>query len=172
MKEILIIFVCFFGLKNDRYKAADNLIMGKIDTAEVLRKICVDFEYINLHLKSYRKKYNETSEISSEGGVVTGYYDKASLKKIHGIFYGEMGKTEADYYFNDKGLFFIYKKEVFYDKPMYLKDFKVKGAIETRYYINAKKIIKSISKPAGSVVLAYKDMAQEVKQLVNILNSK
>ncbi|WP_316803916.1 hypothetical protein [Pedobacter nototheniae] len=172
MKVILILFVCFLGLNNGNCTGNNNLSKAVIDTPNIIKKIQTDFVNINSRLKFYKKKHKETFEMSAEGGDVTGYYDKGTLKKVHCIYYGEMGKAEVDYYFNEKGLFFLYKREIFYDKPMYQKDFKVKSTIETRYYINEKKIVKSISKPVGSAVLPYKEIEQEVKQIVNILNSK
>jgi len=172
MKLILILFVCFLGFNKGKFTGNNHLVKTVIDTPTIINQIRTNFLAINKHLSQYKKKSRDVSELSAEGGEVIGYYDKNKLKKMHCIFYGEMGKAETDYYFNDKGLFFLFRKETFYDKPMYLKDFKVKGTTETRYYINEKQIIKSISKPIGKAVLVYKDVAEDVKQCVNILNLK
>ena len=110
--------------------------------------------------------------MSTEGGEVIGYYDKNSLKKIHCVFYGETGRAELDYYLNNKGLFFVFRKEIFYDKPMYLKDSKIKSANEIRYYLYGAKVIKSIAKLKTSTILSDQEIGGELKQIISILAEK
>lgn len=171
MKGLLIFLICIFYYSDNTFIAGDNPIKISIDTPGIIKKIQSDFLKINKDLNLYRKKSREAFGFSAEGGNVIGYYDKNTLKKIHCTFYGEMGKTEADYYFNNKGLFFLYKKEVFYDKPMYLKDFKIKNLTEMRYYLYTTKVIKSIAKPNTPKILSYGEIEEELKQILNILNA-
>jgi len=110
--------------------------------------------------------------MSVEGGEVIGYYDKQTLKKIHCIFYGEMGKTEEDYYVNGNGLYFLYRKETFYDKPMYLKDSKVKNTFGTRYYLYDHKLIKAIVRPNASTALSNNKIVGRHKEVLDMLNTK
>jgi hypothetical protein len=143
-----------------------------IDTPTIIKKIQSDFLAINKQLRLYRKKVKDAPDMSAEGGEVIGYYDKNSLKKIHCIFYGETGRAEVDYYLNNKGLFFVLRKEIFYDKPMYLKDSKIKNTVETRYYLHGNKVIKSIVRPNTSAILSYNEIGDGLKQILNILNTK
>ena len=167
---IILITVIFFG--NNTFAADKTSTNHPIDTPAVIKKIRSDFALINKQLSFYQKKTKDVFEMSAEGGEVTGYYNKGVLKKIHCIFYGETGKAEADYYFNSAGLFFLYKKETFYDKPMYLKDFKIKNTTETRYYLNGDQVIRKLAKPIASSTLSYKEIKAELKPIMDILNKR
>ncbi|GAA4198074.1 hypothetical protein GCM10022289_06260 [Pedobacter jeongneungensis] len=172
MKQLLIFLICIVCYNDNGFAIEKNPPKFSIDTSAIIKKIKSDFLAINKQLSLYKKKKRPAFGFSAEGGEVSGYYDKSNLKKIHSIFYGEMGKTEADYYCNNKRLFFLYKKEFSYDKPMYLKDSKVKKTIETRYYLNGDKVIKSIAQPGTSLMLSYDEIKEEFEQIINILNEK
>jgi hypothetical protein len=173
MKGLFFVFlICIFCYAADGFSTHHPSIKTSMDTPAIIKKIQSDYSAINKHLKLYRKKTKDASDMSAEGGEVTGYYDKNSLKKIHCIFYGEMGRAEVDYYLNGEHLFFVFKKEIFYDKPMYLKDFKIKNTVETRYYIHGNKVVKSIAKPSTSTILSYSEIEEGLKQILDILNKK
>ncbi|MGN7986947.1 hypothetical protein ACTJKC_06395 [Pedobacter sp. 22226] len=171
-KRLLALLIAIICSSHNTFSAHKNPINYATDSVAIMKKIKSDFASINKKLKFYKKKKRSAFGFSAEGGEVSGYYDKSNLKKIHCIFYGEMGKTEADYYCNNKRLFFLYKKEFSYDKPMYLKDSKVKKTIETRYYLNGDKVIKSIAQPGTSLMLSYDEIKEEFEQIINILNEK
>lgn len=172
MKGLLVFLICMFCYGAFGFSAHNSSIKISIDTPALIKKIRSDFSAINKQLKLYRKKTRDALEMSSEGGEVTGYYDKNILKKVHCIFYREMGKTEVDYYLNSKGLFFLFRKEIFYDKPMYQKDFKIEHTTETRYYLHGAKVIKSIAKPNTSTILSSNKIKEDLKQVLGILNTK
>lgn len=172
MKGFLIFLICIFCYGADDVSAHYHSIKTLIDTPAIINKIQSDFLAINKHLKLYKKKVKDAPDMSAEGGEVTGYYDKNSLKKIHAVFYGETGRAEENYYLNNKGLFFVFRKEIFYDKPMYLKGSKIKSTVETRYYIHSNKVIKSITKPSTSAILSYSEIWDSLKQILGVLNTK
>jgi len=172
MKGLLVFLICIFCYGVDGFGAHHHSIKTSIDTPAVIKKIQLDFAAINKQLRHYKKKTKDAPDMSAEGGEVTGYYDKNILKKIHCVFYGETGRAEEDYYLNNKGLFFVFRKEIFYDKPMYLKDSKIKSTVEIRYYLYGAKVIKSIEKPKTSTMLSYNEIKEELKQILNILNKK
>lgn len=172
MKGLLLFLICMFFYGVYSFRASHHSFKTSIDTPAVIRQIQSDFSAINKHLKFYRKKTKDAHNMSAEGGEVTGYYDKNILKKIHCTFYGEMGKAEEDYYLNSKGLFFVFRREIFYDKPMYLKDFKIKSTTETRYYLYYGKVIKSIAKLKTSTILSDQEIGGELKQIISILAEK
>lgn len=171
MKRLLICLIALIYSSNV-FAASKSSINYTIDTSAVIRKIQSDFLSINKKLKLYKKKTKDAFGMSAEGGKVTGYYSKGLLKKIHCIFYGETGKVESDYYFNENGLFFLYKKEVFYDKPIYLKDFKTKNIVEIRYYLFDNQIIRKLTKSNTSSVLSFKEIKAELKPIMGVLNEK
>ena len=158
MKGLLVFLICMFCYGINGFGAHHHSIKILIDTPAVIKKIQSDFLAINNQLRLYRKKTRDAPDMSAEGGAVTGYYDKNSLKKIHSIFYGETGRAEVDYYFNSKGLFFVFRKEIFYDKPMYLKDAKIKNTNEMRYYLHRNNVIKSMAKLNTSAILSYNEI--------------
>ncbi|ARS38678.1 hypothetical protein CA265_02890 [Sphingobacteriaceae bacterium GW460-11-11-14-LB5] len=172
MKGFLIFLICILYYGADGVCVNDRSIKALVDTPAIIKKIQTDFLAINKQLSLYRKKTKDAPGVSAEGGEVTGYYDKNTLKKMHCVFYGETGRAEVDYYLNNKGLFFVFRKEIFYDKPMYVKGSKIKNTVETRYYIHSNKVVKSISKPSTSVILSYNEIGDSFKQILSILNTK
>jgi len=172
MKGLLVFLICMFCCAANGFSRHHRSIKTSIDTPGVIKQIQSDFSAINKQLKYYKKKIKDAPNVSAEGGAVIGYYDKNTLKKIRCTFYGEMGKVEVEYYLNNNGLFFLFSKEVFYDKPMYLKDFRTKNMIEARYYLYSSKVIKSIIKPNTSPILSHNEIEEGLKQVLSILNSK
>ncbi|WP_293741704.1 hypothetical protein [uncultured Pedobacter sp.] len=172
LKRYLILLIAIICSSHNTFSADKNSVDTTIDSVTVIKKIKSDFTLINNQLKFYKKKTKDAFGMSAEGGVVTGYYNKGALKKIHCVFYGETGNTVADYYFKNKNLFFLYKKETVYDKPIYLKDFKIKNSVENRYYLSVNKVIKVIIKPNTSLVLSYEEIKAELKPILDVLNEK
>ncbi|QDW23783.1 hypothetical protein FFJ24_002660 [Pedobacter sp. KBS0701] len=171
MKRLLILLIAVICSSHNTFAVDKNPVNDDIDSMAIIKKIKSDFASINKKLKFYKKKKRDAFGMSAEGGEVTGYYSKGALKKIHCVFYGETGKAESDYYFNNSGLFFLYKKEVFYNKPISLKGFKIKSSIETRYYLFGDKVIKTIVKP-NTLVLSYVEIKAGLEQIMDILNEK
>jgi len=172
MKGFLVFLICMFCYGINGFGAHHHSIKISIDTPAVIKKIQSDFSVINKQLRHYKKKAKDAADMSAEGGEVVGYYDKSIIKKVQCVFYGETGRTEVDYYLNNKGLFFVFRKEMFYDKPIYLKDSKVKNTNEIRYYLYGTSVIKSIGKPRTSTLLSYNEIKEDLKQILNILNKK
>ncbi|MGM9477550.1 hypothetical protein ACS5PU_14035 [Pedobacter sp. GSP4] len=167
---IFLIGIICYGIKDCAVDKSPVIV--STDTLLIIRKIQSDFLSINKQLKFFKKKSRSASGMSAEGGEVVGYYDKGAIKKIHCVLYGETGKSESEYYFNSKGLFFFYEKDFFYDKPMYLKDFKVKSVVEKRYYLYGNQVIKKIIKPNTQSVLSYPKIKEELMRVMNILSEE
>ncbi|WP_412467840.1 hypothetical protein [Pedobacter sp. KLB.chiD] len=172
LKGLLILLIAVICSSPNAFAADKHPINDAIDSAAVIKKIKSDFTLINKQLKFFKKKTKDVSGMSAEGGIVTGYYSKGKLKKVHCVFYGETGKTETDYYLDNKRLFFLYKKETFYNKPIYLKDLKIKKSVEARYYLFGDTVIKIIIKPNTSLVSSIAEIKAELKQVMGILNEK
>jgi hypothetical protein len=172
LKGLLILLIAIIYSSSNTFAANKNPNNVAIDSVGAIKKIKSDFALINKQLKFLKKKTKDASGMSAEGGVVTGYYSKGELKKVHCIFYGETGKVETDYYFDNKNLFFLYKKETVYDKPISLKGFKIKNSTESRYYLFGGKVIRTIIKPSTSLLLSYSEIKAELEQVMTILNKK
>lgn len=66
---------------------------------------------------------------SLEGGEATGLYQDNQLKKIILVLYGETGKMDIDFYFEQgKPIRFVSKRS-FYDKPIYEEGAKVERTL-------------------------------------------
>lgn len=82
----------------------------------------------------------------SEGCELKGFFDLQGLRLIDVVFYGETSKIQERYYLKNEKLVFLEITEHVYDKPIYMKDFKVKHINKTKYYffdnisLNADKI--------------------------------
>ena len=134
------------------------------------------FQKIHTKEKSYSKKEKEIDDISTEGAQATYFYDKNNLKLIKVDIYGEMGKEEQDYYFDNGKVFFIYTKEISYNAPMYVKAFSKKlSKTKTKrlHFINghlAKLLVngKEIAKNSASFRYEEKKSLHLVKKLLYI----
>ena len=179
MNILLIHFVALLFNYNSEINVSRSNVVSSIqsDTATIVKKIRADFSVINSKLKSFKRKNREVFDMSSERGEVIGYYDKKLLVKAHSVFYGETGRVETDYYFNKTGLFFEYKKETYYDKPIYVKGFKTKKLEQNRYYFDNNVLIKWIFnktvKPQ-SQIFKEKTVAlnEELKDIKEVLSRK
>ncbi|MCY3019835.1 MAG: hypothetical protein NTW87_12510 [Planctomycetota bacterium] len=53
--------------------------------------------------------------MSSQGAQVAGHFEHDSLRRISGVWFGEIGRNEERYYFNAQGLFFVQEVALEYD---------------------------------------------------------
>jgi hypothetical protein len=72
----------------------------------------------NKNARRYTKKERDLSGFSTEGGSLTGYYNKNELKKIVVIYYGEAGRTIKEFYFVGGSLIFVLATELEYVAPI------------------------------------------------------
>jgi hypothetical protein len=122
------------------------------DTTKIINEIKKQYAEVNAKVSSYNKVEKKILGQSTESGIIIAYYDNTNLKKIVTTYFGEMGKTVTEYYFNQDGLFFAFKSEYFYNKPIYEEGSKVTSVEENRYYLyknslfrwldNKKKIVR------------------------------
>ena len=70
-------------------------------------------------LEYSRFQMNDNSN-STEGGMIIAFVLKKKFKKISVKYLGEMGKYDADFYFKDNKVFFVYSVRTNYNAPMYL----------------------------------------------------
>jgi len=172
MKNLLVLtgFLLLFMLSScngavSPLKTVENRAVV-VDTAQLIKTIKTEYAAINN--SSFTKKKADLSGLSAEGGELITYYKKLAVVKEHAILYGEMGKVEIDLYYHATGLFFVFKKETFYDQPMYVKGSKVKSITENRYYFHKDGMIRwigndhQIVRPGSAV---YKDEARRLVEL-------
>lgn len=116
------------------------------DVEQFVDKIRKQYAEINAKISTYNKVEKEVYDESSEGGLLTAFYDKKKLTKITGTYYGETGKTFVEYYFDEGDFFFVYSKESSYVKPLYMDHGgKIRDVKEDRYYFNGGVLLRWLS---------------------------
>jgi hypothetical protein len=106
---------------------------------------------INTNLNSFKKIDKDISDESTEGGDIIKYYDGLEIKKITETFYGEMGKSNEEFYYHNGQLIFYYSVKENYNMPMYMKGSRVTSKVETRYYFLNNRIIKYLYNPIKNI---------------------
>ena len=134
---------------------------GKKDKrVEIIRKWFKDTNYKAENTKVFPVFKMNDSTKSTEGGTITAYISKKQFKKIKVEYLFETGKYNAEFYFHDNILFFVYTKRTYYNAPIYLTKVDAEGEAqgveafdpkkssfqENRYYFNNKKLIRWIDK--------------------------
>jgi hypothetical protein len=174
----LVLIVSFITIacshnENDRSSISkDNIVAESpsiftFDTLQITNKIKKQFAEINANAAKYDKIEKDLPGQSAEGGVMIAFYEKEKLKKVVTTFYGETGKATTEYYFNTEGLFFIFKKNYFYDKPMYIEGSKVASTEEWRYYFFNNYLLKLLdnnNKPVNPNSKKYQEENKYMKE--------
>lgn len=141
--QILILFsfliFSFTINKNDRGEKLHTISADTLQLIDNIKK-----EYLEINSKGKRLNIIEKDLIgqSSEGGFVVLYFDNKNLKKIVNTTYGETGKEITEYYLNDDGLFFSFRRTYSYDKPINVGGSKISSIKENRYYFFKKHLIR------------------------------
>lgn len=78
------------------------------------------YSEIRANLDSYDTTMIEIWDESPEGGQATAYYESENLKLIEVVWFGDTGKNQIEYYFNDGKLIFAFEKDFEYNQPIYL----------------------------------------------------
>lgn len=144
-------------------------------TDTIIHTISKKVQRINDSLKAYTTVEKDVYDESTEGGVLIAYYDHSKkLKKIAATYYGEMGKAEIDYYFVDKKVLFVLKREYTYDKPMYIEGSQTVSVQTSEYYFANNRMIRWKNYNNELVAPNSDEFIQEEKQRLedakNILN--
>ena len=100
-------------------------------------------------IKINKKDLNETSEFlggeSSEGGEMIKYYDNDNLVKIKSSYFGEMGNSTHEFYFNENGLMQAKQKTIEYNMPIYIEESEEIKTTEDIFYVKDDSVIKWVS---------------------------
>jgi len=133
---------------------SQNLILSdsiQIDTASIIEHIEEIIKMTNTNINSFNIIDKNLYGVSSEGGSYKAFLDNDELKKIEVTYYGEMGKSDVEYYTVSDNLIAVIKKEYHYDKPIYIKNFALVKEIENKYYYSGDTLIKHINLSTGEI---------------------
>ncbi len=145
---------CFFdSIKHNNFQ---------LDSAEIINNIRDWYQQINSNQNMYKKVVKPLMGESSEGGELSGYYEKDGLRKVVAIHAGEMGKSITEYYFKSNELFFVFTTDSLYDKPFYMEGYKISSVEETRFYFYNNLIIKWLNKNKERVLNGLGEKSVEI----------
>lgn len=102
----------------------------------------------NRKLARYKRVKKELSGFSTEGGVLTAYFDGPQIVKIAVTFYGESGKSSEEYYYRDGKLIFVFRTESRYNRPL---SGRVVATTANRFYFKDDKLIRWIDENGKQV---------------------
>jgi len=108
-------------------------------TTDAIQSIRKQYAAINKRVAQYKKVRKELSGFSAEGGRLIAYLDGSTIVKISATYYGETGKADEEYYYQDGKLIFVYRKDSTYSRPM---SGKVIRTSENRFYFQNDQLIK------------------------------
>ena len=144
MKRVINIFVlCAISIMFCFHVSSTsvNFRQVKNDIKNIISDIRREYKNINSDTNLIVIEKDFTG-LSTEGGILFSYYDETILRKSVLRFYGEMGKRVDEYYFKDGKLIFLFKKEFFYNQPIYIEDgFEIEKTEENRFYFHEEKLI-------------------------------
>ena len=139
-------------------------------TEKELQSIRQSYAAINRKQARYRKVKKELSGFSAEGGVLTTYFEGPNIVKILATYYGEMGRTNEEFYYRDRKLVFVLRTQLNYNRPL---SGKVVSTKLDRFYFNQDKLIrwidssgKFMSPEAGEYQEQEKDNLETSKKFI------
>jgi len=113
-----------------------------------IQSIRQSYTAINRKQARYRKVKKELSGFSAEGGVLTAYFDGQNIVKMLATYYGEMGRTNEEFYYRDGKLIFVLRTELNYNRPL---SGKVVSRKLSRFYFHDDKLIRWIDETGKTV---------------------
>ncbi len=118
------------------YNISDSSRINKIDAFVAL---------IDSSLSTYKKTVQKSRAYSTESGEIVYYFNGNILKKIEMTYYGEWGRNESNYYYQNAELIKLDYIEFVYSRPIQLS-----GGVEllkarNTFYFNNFTLIKNIN---------------------------
>lgn len=110
-------------------------------TAQINDSIITTINNRCQHIHNNRQNFDTTvTQLtgSAEGGEAIAYYQNSNLLLIETVYFGEMAKTEMEYYFYCDTLLFILEKHYKYNRPIYWDSLRMAEAKDTVIYDPAK----------------------------------
>lgn len=142
------------------------------------------------YLEYSRFQMNDNSK-STEGGMIIAFVLKKKFKKISVKYLSETGKYDADFYFKNNKVFFIYTVRTNYNVPIYLDKAEAKKdgveafdpekstKEENRFYFKDDKLIRWIDKNKDKVNVSSKkalsksvELLKEVKRIISLIKKE
>ena len=127
-------------------------------TTNAIQSIRKQYAAINKRVARYKKVRKELSGFSAEGGRLIAYFDGPEIVKIAATYYGETGRTEEEYFYQDAKLIFVYRKESTYSRPM---SGKVVRISENRFLLRNDQLIEWLDENGKEVSTGPKSQKEQ-----------
>lgn len=121
---------------------------SRAQTRDPTQSIRQQYAAINKRAARYKKVQKELSGFSTEGGALVAYFDGPAVVKIAAIYYGESGRANEEYYYQNGKLIFVYRKDFTYDKPL---SGRVVNTKDNRFYFQNDRLIRWINENGKEV---------------------
>jgi len=121
----------------------------------------------NHNIEKYEKVSRTFFGKSSEGSDLTLFREKDYVVKMIQSDIGAMGRVHTEYYMNENNLYFIFQKQLLYDRPLIDKDAKLDKVVENRYYFWEGEMIRWINEQGEQVEPSSDNFKSQAKQLLN-----
>lgn len=129
-------FVCFMIIVITMLNVSCETNTSSLKYSSAKETIDTFLQNFETNKSKYQLKQAELIDISSQGGMVIGYYEDGKLKYIESAIFGETGKILYDIYFINNSLVYFIETDIKYDKTIYDEDFKIMEKNVKEYIIN------------------------------------
>lgn len=114
----------------------------QIPTESAIASIRTRYADVRRRLSSFREVTRDLAGLSTQGGMLQAYFDGQVLKLVRATFYGETGRTNREFYYDDDGrVFFVLEIDSRYDAPLGA----TAGTQERRYYFDGGRLIRLLA---------------------------
>jgi hypothetical protein len=122
-----------------------------------IRGIRDRYEDVRRRLSSFREVKRDVTGLSTQGGTLQAFFDGQALELVQATFYGESGRTDREFYYDESGRpFFVLEVESRYDTPLGATASKQ----EYRYYFSDGRLIRLL---VGDRQVSSDDAAQAAR---------
>ena len=101
-----------------------------------------NYHLIQNTLEAYDTTMMYIWDESAEGGHGVACYEEDSIKLIEVVWFGEMGKSQIEYYFKEGQLFFAFSSDFVYNRPFYMDEERVKEMEDKEIFEEEKTVVK------------------------------
>ncbi len=144
-----------------------------------IKDINISVQTTEENLSMFDKIESDIMNESTQGGILTGYFNGQYFVKFTACYFGEIGMLIRDYYLNNNKLTFVNDKEQLYDKSIYDGKVKVVKINIVKYYIQNNQINvifddknNILNKNQSESNKMLKEFLQDVKEFTTKLNAE
>ena len=88
-------------------------------TQAAIQAIKERYADVGNRLQTFRHVERELSGFSTDGGTLDAFFDRDALRLVKATFYGETGRSDRAFYYDDSDRpFFVFERESRYKEPL------------------------------------------------------